>query len=66
MLLMDRIVIGGSFAEFHPIDLCKGIVLVGHDGPHRINIADGKPALRSLLKYHRKPGSASKPDRLRC
>jgi L-arabinose isomerase len=31
-------------------------VLVGHDGPHHINIADGKPVLRSLLKYHGKPG----------
>lgn len=30
--------------------------MVGHDGPHHINIADGKPALRSLVKYHGKPG----------
>jgi L-arabinose isomerase len=32
---------------------------VGHDGPHHINIADGKPVLRSLLKYHGKPGSGA-------
>ncbi|MGE0132846.1 MAG: arabinose isomerase [Blastocatellales bacterium] len=56
MLLMDRIDIGGSFAEFHPIDFREGFALVGHDGPHHINIADGKPALRSLSKYHGKPG----------
>jgi L-arabinose isomerase len=56
MLLMDRIDIGGSFAEFHPVDFREGFVLVGHDGPHHINIADGKPVLRSLLKYHGKPG----------
>jgi L-arabinose isomerase len=56
MLLMDRLDIGGSFAEFHPIDFREGFVLVGHDGPHHINIADGKPALRSLKKYHGKPG----------
>ena len=31
-------------------------MLVGHEGPHDINIASGKPALRSLLKYHGKPG----------
>jgi L-arabinose isomerase len=31
-------------------------VLVGHDGPHHLNIADGKPVLRSLTKYHGKPG----------
>ena len=56
MLIEDRLDIGGSFAEFHPIDFNEGFVLVGHDGPHHINIADGKPALRSLLKYHGKPG----------
>jgi L-arabinose isomerase len=56
MLIMDRLDIGGSFAEFHPIDFQEGFVLVGHDGPHHINIADGKPVLRSLVKYHGKPG----------
>ncbi|MDZ7617184.1 MAG: arabinose isomerase, partial [Patescibacteria group bacterium] len=59
MLIMDRLDIGGSFAEFHPIDFQEGFVLVGHDGPHHINIADGKPVLRSLLKYHGKPGSGA-------
>jgi L-arabinose isomerase len=56
MLIMDRLEIGGSFAEFHPIDFAEGFVLVGHDGPHHINIAEGRPVLRSLLKYHGKPG----------
>ncbi|HEY1109990.1 MAG TPA: L-fucose/L-arabinose isomerase family protein [Opitutaceae bacterium] len=56
MLIMDRLGIGGSFAEFHPVDFKEGFVLVGHDGPHHINIADGKPVLRSLVKYHGKPG----------
>lgn len=59
MLLMDRIDIGGSFAEFHPVDFKEGFVLVGHDGPHHINIADGKPVLRSLVKYHGKPGDGA-------
>ncbi len=59
MLLMDRIDIGGSFAEFHPVDFREGFVLVGHDGPHHINIAEGRPVLRSLLKYHGKPGSGA-------
>lgn len=59
MLIMDRLDMGGSFAEFHPIDFKEGFVLVGHDGPHHINIADGKPVLRSLLKYHGKPGSGA-------
>lgn len=59
MLVLDRLDIGGSFAEFHPVDFKEGFVLVGHDGPHHINIADGKPVLRSLLKYHGKPGSGA-------
>jgi L-arabinose isomerase len=59
MLLMDRLDIGGSFAEFHPVDFREGFVLVGHDGPHHINIAEGKPVLRSLVKYHGKPGSGA-------
>ncbi len=56
MLLFDRLEIGGSFAEFHPVDFAADTVLVGHDGPHHLNIADGKPVLRSLRKYHGKPG----------
>jgi L-arabinose isomerase len=57
MLIMDRLNIGGSFAEFHPINFRDGIVLVGHDGPHHLGICEGRPVLRSLLKYHGKPGS---------
>lgn len=59
MLIMDRLNIGGSFAEFHPFDFREDFILVGHDGPHHIAIADGKPVLRSLLKYHGKPGSGA-------
>lgn len=59
MLIMDRLEIGGSFAEFHPIDFAEDFVLVGHDGPHHIGIAEGKPVLRSLNKYHGKPGSGA-------
>ncbi len=59
MLIMDRLGMGGSFAEFHPIDFTRGTVLVGHDGPHHIGIADGRPVLRSLRKYHGKPGSGA-------
>ncbi len=59
MLIMDRLDIGGSFAEFHPIDFARDTVLVGHDGPHHLNIADRKPVIRSLKKYHGKPGSGA-------
>ena len=56
MLIMDRLDIGGSFAEFHPFDFKENFILVGHDGPHHLRIANGKPILRSLKKYHGKPG----------
>ena len=56
LLIMFRLGIGGSFAEFHPVDFNDGFVLVGHDGPHNVGIAQGKPVLRSLKKYHGKPG----------
>jgi len=59
MLIMDRLDIGGSFAEFHPVDFTRDSVLVGHDGPHHINIAARKPVIRSLKKYHGKPGSGA-------
>ncbi len=59
MMIMDRLGIGGSFAEFHPVDFERDSVLVGHDGPHHINIAAAKPVIRSLKKYHGKPGSGA-------
>ncbi|MBO5158891.1 MAG: L-fucose/L-arabinose isomerase family protein [Lachnospiraceae bacterium] len=59
MFIMDRLNIGGSFAEFHPFDFDEDYIMVGHDGPHHIAIADGKPVLRSLKKYHGKPGAGA-------
>ena len=59
MLIFDSLEIGGSFAEFHPVDFNEGFILVGHDGPHHVNIAQGKPVIRSLTKYHGKPGSGA-------
>ena len=50
MLIMDRLEIGGSFAEFHPVDFSRNTILIGHDGPHHLNIADRKPVIRSLKK----------------
>ena len=57
MLIMKNIGGGGSFAEIHPFDTADDVVLIGHDGPHNINIAEGKPRLRKLKKYHGKSGS---------
>lgn len=59
MMIMDRLDIGGSFAEFHPVDFERDSVLVGHDGPHHLNIASRKPVLRSLKTYHGKPGKGA-------
>ncbi len=59
MLMMDRLESGGSFAEFHPVDFGRDSILVGHDGPYLVNIADRKPVIRSLNKYHGKPGSGA-------
>ena len=59
MLIMDKLDIGGSFAELHPFDFEDNTILIGHDGPHHIKIAQGKPILRSLIKYHGKPGSGA-------
>ena len=56
MLIMDRLGIGGSFAELHPFDFESDCILIGHDGPHHIAVAEGKPIVRSLTKYHGKPG----------
>lgn len=57
MLIMDRLEAGGSFAELHPCDFVDDIVLVGHDGPHNINISDGRPIIRGLDLFHGKSGS---------
>ena len=57
MLIMNRVGGGGSFAELHPFDVVDDIVLIGHDGPHNINISDGRPVLRKLRKFHGKPGA---------
>ena len=59
MMILDRLDIGDSFAEFHPVDFDRDSVLVGHDGPHHLNIASRKPVLRSLKTYHGKPGKGA-------
>ncbi len=56
MLLMDRLEAGGCFAEVHPVDFDNDIVLVGHDGPHHIAVAEGRPVLRGLSVMHGKRG----------
>jgi L-arabinose isomerase len=57
MLITDNLEAGGSFAEIHPCDFEQDIVLVGHDGPHHVAVAQGRPVLRGLSLYHGKRGS---------
>lgn len=57
MLILNRLSAGGSFAELFPIDFKDDFVLVGHDGPHHLKIAEGKPILRRLSILHGKRGT---------
>ncbi|MCK6579409.1 MAG: L-fucose/L-arabinose isomerase family protein [Anaerolineae bacterium] len=56
MLIMDRLNAGGSYTEFYALDFNEEFILMGHDGPGHIAIAEGKPVLRGLGLYHGKRG----------
>jgi L-arabinose isomerase len=57
MLLMDRLGAGGSYTEFYALDFDEEFVLMGHDGPGHLAIADGRPVARALKLYHGKSGA---------
>jgi L-arabinose isomerase len=54
--IMDRLGAGGSFTELYAMDLREQFVLMGHDGPMHLAIADRRPLLRKLKLYHGKRG----------
>ena len=56
MKMMDLIGAGGSFTEYYAMDLNDDLMLMGHDGPGHIAIAEGKTKVRPLDVYHGKVG----------
>jgi L-arabinose isomerase len=57
MKLTNCLGAGGSFTELYAMDFEDNIILMGHDGPFHLAIAEGKPVLRGLGLYHGKRGS---------
>src|SRR5215210_6306526 len=56
-LILDRLGAGGAFTEYYALDFKDGFILMGHDGPAHIAIAEGRPVLRALKLYHGKRGA---------
>ena len=56
MKIMDSFDAGGSFTEYYAMDWNEDVVLMGHDGPGHIAIAQGKTKVRPLDVYHGKVG----------
>jgi L-arabinose isomerase len=56
MKIMDSFGAGGSFTEYYALDWNEDVVLMGHDGPGHIKIAQGKTKVRPLQVYHGKVG----------
>ena len=56
MKMMDLLGVGGSFTEYYAMDFAADQVLMGHDGPGHINIAQDRIKVRPLRVYHGKVG----------
>ena len=56
MKILDLLGGGGMFVEFFAMDFDENSLLMGHDGPSNINVAQGKPRLTHLDTHHGKSG----------
>ena len=56
MKILDLLGAGGMFLEFFSMDFDENFLMMGHDGPSNINVAEGRPKLQYLEVHHGKSG----------
>ncbi len=80
MKILDLLGGGGMFVEFFAMDFEENSILMGHDGPSNISVAQGSPRLMHLDTHHGKSGHGlgidfdmpegprdpAEPDPVRC